>query len=88
MSVLEPPPGGTEAAYPRELLYAAFRFIDCFHPLLGFLVATAKGVFEGCEVRIELDNTCNELVSQLDYAKSRCKAHQCHRWQPFQLGSH
>jgi hypothetical protein len=87
MSILELRPDRTEGAYPRELLYATFRVIDRLHPLLGFLVAAAKGVFEGFEVRIELDDACNELVSQLDYAKSRCRAHQCHRWQPFQLGS-
>jgi hypothetical protein len=47
---------GAEGAHSRELLHATFRVIDCLHPLLSFRIPAAKGIFEGCEVGVEVDD--------------------------------
>jgi len=66
LSVLELPGRNRWCSCPCELLHAAFRLVYCLQPLPRLRIATAEAVFEGREPRVELDDACKKVVSQLN----------------------
>ncbi len=55
----------------RELFQAAFCVIDRLDPILGFAESMFKGVFEGREPRVELDDTYDNQSAESERRGSR-----------------